>query len=83
MRATQELMGREVPRGGRAICLFLSAPESQKASRPGEKYMNNERFIVKNILGYSQHLSSQESVGESDPVRAVGSGDQHSPVCRK
>lgn len=43
-------MGREVPRGGRAICLFLSAPESQKASRPGEKYMNNERFIVTNMI---------------------------------
>lgn len=47
--ATQELMGRQVPRGGRAICLFLGTPESQNPSRLGEKYTNNERFIVTNM----------------------------------
>lgn len=35
--ATQELMSGEALRGCRAICLFLGTPESQKASRPGEK----------------------------------------------
>lgn len=42
VEATQELVAGEAVREGRAICyLPQGTPESQKASRPGEKYVNS------------------------------------------
>lgn len=42
MEATQELVPGEALGEGTAICyLPRGTPESQKASRPGEKYVNS------------------------------------------